>query len=63
MNPMKLTDFLANLRRYDQNATVIFDRAEPVGQPTDLVLPRRRWFRSRDRRNRPNEYKSAAKES
>ncbi|MDQ6626036.1 MAG: hypothetical protein M3Y69_07850 [Verrucomicrobiota bacterium] len=32
------------LKRFDKNADVIFDREEPVGQPTDLVLPDRRWF-------------------
>ena len=24
---------------------MIFDAEEPIGTPTDLVLPRRRWFR------------------
>ena len=41
---MNWTEFLAYLRRQDQNAAVIFDRTEPIGQPTDLVMPYRRWF-------------------
>jgi len=44
---MSFSDFIAKVKRYDQNATVIFDRAEPIGQATDLVLPGRRWFRVR----------------
>jgi hypothetical protein len=60
---MSVTDFFARLRRYDENACVIFDRAEPIGQPTDLVLPYRRWFRRRARQKPPNEYKSAANDS
>ena len=60
---MSWTEFFANLRRYDENARVIFDRAEPIGQPTDLVLPRPRWFRRRNRKETPNEYKSALKDA
>jgi hypothetical protein len=41
---MTFSEFFAKIRRYDENAAVIFDRAEPIGQPTDLVMPRRRWF-------------------
>jgi hypothetical protein len=41
--------FFADLYRRVQlsslDAEVIFDRDEPVGRPTDLVMPRRRWFR------------------
>ena len=37
---MSLTEFLAKLKSYDQNATVIFDGEEPIGRATDLVLPR-----------------------
>lgn len=44
---MSWTDFLTNLKRYDQNAAVIFDEEEPIGRPTDLVMPRKRWFRRR----------------
>lgn len=47
---MSLSDLFAKMKRYDQNATVIFDRAEPIGQATDLVLPDRRWFKRRARR-------------
>ncbi|CAN5478867.1 hypothetical protein BH20VER3_BH20VER3_13280 [soil metagenome] len=47
---MNFSEFFAKMRRYDQNATVIFDRAEPIGRPTDLVLPDRRWFNRRARR-------------
>ena len=46
---MNLSDFFAKLRRYNENAAVIFDRAEPVGRATDLVMPRRRWFGRRER--------------
>ncbi len=47
---MSFADFFAKLKSYDQNATIIFDRAEPIGQATDLVLPDRRWFNRRARR-------------
>jgi hypothetical protein len=47
---MNLTELIRNLKRYDQNAAVIFDDEEPIGRPTDLVLPPgRRWFRRRER--------------
>jgi hypothetical protein len=42
---MSFSKFFAHLKRYDENAAVIFDQAEPVGQATDLVMPRRHWFR------------------
>jgi hypothetical protein len=45
---MSVSEFLAWIKRHDENAAVIFDRAEPIGQPTDMVMPRRRWF-SRNR--------------
>jgi hypothetical protein len=38
---MSFTDFFADLRREEKNAAVIFDGAEPIGQPTDLVMPYR----------------------
>lgn len=41
---MSFAEFFALVRRYNQNATVIFDREEPVGRATDLVMPHRRWF-------------------
>jgi hypothetical protein len=42
---MNLSDFFAKLKRYDENANVIFDDEEPIGRATDLVMPRKRWFR------------------
>jgi hypothetical protein len=39
-----LTRFFQRLKLAPRDAEVIFDRHEPVGRPTDLVLPRRRWF-------------------
>jgi hypothetical protein len=42
---MSLTKIFAKLKRYDQNANVIFDDEEPIGRATDLVMPRKRWFR------------------
>lgn len=50
---MSLADFFSNLRRYDENANVIFDREEPIGRATDLVMPRRRWFRRTMRKSLP----------
>ena len=38
------------MKRYEKNAAVIFDAEEPIGTPTDLVMPRRRWFRKANRR-------------
>ncbi len=61
---MSLSDFFSNARQADDNAAVIFDHEEPIGQPTDLVMPRRRWFARfrarkadgpRPRRSAPNE--------
>jgi hypothetical protein len=59
---MSLSEFFANLKRYDENATVIFDREEPIGTPTDLVMPRRRWFRRADR-NRSESRKETSNQS
>ena len=42
---MSLTEFFAKLKRYDENAKVIFDDEEPIGRATDLVMPPKRWFR------------------
>jgi hypothetical protein len=42
---MSLTEFFAKLKRHDENAKVIFDDEEPIGRATDLVMPRKRWFR------------------
>ena len=48
---MSFSQFFANMKRYNENAAVIFDHAEPIGRATDLVLPRRRWFRRERRKN------------
>lgn len=42
---MSFANLIATMKRADKNAEVIFDRDEPIGMPTDLVMPRRRWFR------------------
>jgi hypothetical protein len=42
---MSLANFLTTMKRYNKNAEVIFDAEEPIGAATDLVMPRRRWFR------------------
>jgi hypothetical protein len=57
---MSFSDFFANLRRYNENAAVIFDCAEPIGRATDLVMPRRRWFGRRERRKISRPLESAA---
>ena len=41
---MTISHLLAKLKLSQRDAEVIFDRDEPVGAPTDLVMPRRRWF-------------------
>ena len=38
-------DFFTRAKFAPADAEVIFDRDEPVGRATDLVMPRRRWFR------------------
>ena len=40
-----LADLLARVKLAPRDGEVIFDRDEPVGRPTDVVMPRRRWFR------------------
>ncbi len=42
---MIFRDLLSKMILKSQDAEVIFDRDEPVGFATDLVLPRKRWFR------------------
>jgi hypothetical protein len=42
---MKLSELIAKMKRYNKNAEIIFDSEEPIGRATDLVLPRRRFFR------------------
>jgi len=52
---MSFSEFIAWIKRHDENAAVIFDRDEPIGQPTDLVMPRRRWFgRNRSKISSPS---------
>jgi hypothetical protein len=60
---MSFSEFFSKLKRYDANATVIFDRDEPVGLATDLVLPDRRWFNRRARRTIVRANESATKSS
>lgn len=59
---MNFSKFFADVKRYNENAAVIFDHAEPVGQPTDLVMPRRRWFRRAQRKALPLVQPAAAPE-
>ena len=42
---MSLARLFNKMQLSQADAEVIFDRDEPVGQPTDVVMPRRRWFR------------------
>ena len=42
---MTVADLINRMKRYEKNAEMIFDTEEPIGRPTDLVMPRRRWFR------------------
>jgi hypothetical protein len=42
---MTLAEFFAKMKLNQNDAAVIFDRDEPVGRPTDVVMPRRYWFR------------------
>jgi hypothetical protein len=46
---MSIAHLIQRMKRYEKNAEMIFDTEEPIGTPTDLVMPRRRWFR----RNKP----------
>jgi hypothetical protein len=39
------------MKQFDKNAEIIFDQEEPIGLTTDLVMPRRRWFRKNVRRD------------
>jgi hypothetical protein len=45
---MSFADLFARMKLSQTDAEVIFDRDEPVGAPTDLVMPRRRWFRRKN---------------
>jgi hypothetical protein len=42
---MSFADLITRMQQFDKNAEIIFDREEPIGLTTDLVMPRRRWFR------------------
>ena len=44
---MSVARLFASMKLSQRDAEVIFDRDEPVGHATDIVLPRRRWFRKR----------------
>lgn len=44
VDPKRSLGLLARIKRYQENAEIIFDAEEPIGTPTDLVMPRRRWF-------------------
>ena len=57
-----LADLFARLQLSPRDAEVIFDRDEPVGQPTDLVMPRRRWFR-RHRQTDDQHHRAIPKEN
>ena len=46
---MRLPDFFAKLKLSQRDAEVIFDPDEPVGASTDLVMPRRRWLRRKEK--------------
>lgn len=41
---MSVANLIARMKRFEKNAEIIFDDEEPIGKPTDLVMPRRRWF-------------------
>jgi hypothetical protein len=47
---MSLATFREKMKRAQKDAEVIFDHEEPVGKPTDLVMPRKRWFRKNNDR-------------
>lgn len=47
---MSFADLLARIKLSEKDGEVIFDRYEPIGRPTDLVMPRRRWFRKQTQR-------------
>jgi hypothetical protein len=47
---MSFADLVVRMKAFQKNADVIFDREEPIGVATDLVLPRRRWFRKKSAR-------------
>lgn len=46
---MRFSDLLARMKLSQKDAEVIFDPDEPVGAATDLVMPRRRWLRRKQK--------------
>jgi hypothetical protein len=42
---MTFADLFSKLKLSQGDSEVIFDRDEPIGAVTDLVMPRRHWFR------------------
>ena len=44
---MSFVDLFSRLKISQKDAEIIFDRHEPIGAPTDMVMPRRRWFRKK----------------
>ena len=42
---MTLSEFFSKMKLNRKDAEVIFDRDEPVGRPTDVVMPPRHWFK------------------
>lgn len=46
---MNFARLFAKMKLSEKDAEVIFDRDEPIGAATDLVMPRRRWFGKRGR--------------
>ena len=57
---MTLAQFFSKMKLNQKDAEVIFDRDEPVGRPTDVVMPRRSWFK-RKRGNDAARQSSATK--
>ncbi len=48
---MSFADLFARMKLSQKDAEIIFDRDEPVGRTTDMVMPRRRWFRKKSQRH------------
>jgi len=49
---MSFADLLARIKLSEKDAEIIFDRHEPIGTPTDSVMPRRRWFRKKSQQSK-----------
>lgn len=58
---MSVAELIAKMKDFERRSEMIFDDEEPIGRPTDLVMPRRHWFRRRRASattvQRPNECK------